>query len=204
MLVQPKSIQLSVCSLLCLFLSSNAFAFSVTLAWDASSDPGVAGYFLYYGNASTNYSVKLDVGNYTTATVSGLLQTDTYYFAMTTYDTYEYESAFSSPEVVIALSDPTPPADSTPPTVTIASPLNGASVSKNSTVTISATASDNVGVTTVVFYVNGNLTCSDTMSPYTCAWKVPGAPRRTYHLQAKAYDVKGNVGASSVVTVNVP
>jgi hypothetical protein len=52
MLVQPKSIKLSLCGLLCLFLSSNAFAFSVTLAWDASSSPDVAGYFLYYGNAS--------------------------------------------------------------------------------------------------------------------------------------------------------
>jgi hypothetical protein len=125
-------------------------------------------------------NVKLDAGNSNTAAVSGLLQTSTYYFAVTAYDVYGYESAFSSPEVVVALSNPPPPADSTPPTVTIASPLNGTSVNRNSTVTISATASDNVGVTTVVFYINGSLTCSDTASPYTCTWKVPGAPRRTY------------------------
>jgi len=79
MLVHPKSIKLSLCGLLCLFLSSNAFAFSVTLAWNASSSPDVAGYFLYYGNASKSYSVKLDAGNYNTAAVSGLLQTSTYY-----------------------------------------------------------------------------------------------------------------------------
>jgi hypothetical protein len=57
MLVHPKSIKLSLCGLLCLFLSSNAFAFSVTLAWVASSTPDVVGYFLYYGNASQSYNL---------------------------------------------------------------------------------------------------------------------------------------------------
>jgi chitinase len=190
--------KLSACGLLCLFLSSNAFAFSVTLAWDASGDPGVAGYFLYYGNASQSYSVKLDVGNYNTAAVSGLLQQYTYYFVATTYDVYGYESSFSAPEVIVAIQDPAPPA------VTITSPLEGASLQRKSTVTISAIASDNVGMTKVEFYVNGQLACSDITGPYTCAWKVPAAPGRTYRLQAKAYDAQGNVGSSSVVTVNVP
>jgi hypothetical protein len=74
-------------------------------------------------------------------------------------------------------------------------------VTRNSTVTISATALDNVGVTKVEFYVNGSLTCNDTAGPYNCAWKFAGAPRRTYQLQARAYDAAGNVGSSSTVTV---
>jgi chitinase len=190
-----RSIELSACGLLCLFLSPSAFAASVTLAWDPSSDPGAAGYFLYYGYASGSYSVKMDVGNYTTAAVSGFLQGHTYYLAATTYDMYGYESPFSSPEVIVAIPDTAPPA------VTITSPLDGASVQKNSTVTISATASDNVGVSKMEFYINGKVTCSDTTSPYTCPWKVPGASGRTYQLQAKAYDGQGNVGSSSIVTV---
>jgi hypothetical protein len=113
----------------------------------------------------------------------------------TTYDVYGYESSFSSPEVIVAIQD------STPPAVIITSPLDGASVKKNSTVTIGTTASDYVGVSKVEFYINGKLTCSDTTSPYTCIWKVPGAPGRTYQLQAKAYDGQGNVGSSSIVTV---
>jgi chitinase len=193
-----RGLKLSVGGLLCLFLSSNACASSVTLAWDASTDPGVAGYFLYAGTTSGSYSVKLDAGNYTTATVSDLLPGYTYYFAATSYDAYGNESSFSSPEVSAVI--PAVLSDTTPPTVTITSPLNGASVQKNSSVTISATALDNVGVTKVEFYVNGKLTCSDT-SPYTCAWKVLGAPRRTYQLQAIAYDGQGNVGSSSIVTV---
>ena len=92
-------------------------------------------------------------------------------------------------------------ADTTPPTVSITSPVNGALVKSNSTITIAATASDNVGATKVEFYVNGSRKCSVANSPYACAWKVPRASGRTYQLQAKAYDAAGNVGSSSTVTV---
>jgi Fibronectin type III domain. len=194
-----RGIKLSVCGLLCLFLSSNALASSVTVAWDPSSDLGVAGYFVYVGTTSGSYSVKLNAGNYTTATVSDLFPGYTYYFAATSYDVYGDESSFSSPEVSAVISAML--SDTTPPTVTITSPPDGGLVTKNSTITISATALDNVGVTKIEFYINAKLTCSDTTSPYTCPWKVPGAPRRTYQLQAKAYDAQGNVGSSSVITV---
>jgi len=194
-----RGIKLSVCGLLCLFLSSNALASSVTVAWDPSSDLGVAGYFVYVGTTSGSYSVKLNAGNYTTATVSDLFPGYTYYFAATSYDVYGDESSFSSPEVSAVISAML--SDTTPPTVTITSPSDGGLVTKNSTITISATALDNVGVTKIEFYINAKLTCSDTTSPYTCPWKVAGAPRRTYQLQAKAYDAQGNVGSSSVITV---
>src|SRR5450755_261617 len=48
---------------------------------------------------------------------------------------------------------PPPPTDTTPPTVGITSPTGG---NVSGTVTISANASDNVGVTRVDFYVNGS------------------------------------------------
>jgi chitinase len=188
--------RLSVLGLLWLFLSSSAFAGPVTLAWNAVSAPGLAGYRLYYGYASGSYSVVLDVGNSTTAALSGLDVGRTYYFATTAYDGYGDESAFSN-----QVSYVVPAADTTPPTVAITSPVGGALVQKKSTVTISATASDNVGVTKVEFYINGQLTCSDTAASYTCAWKVPAAPGRSYQLQAKAYDAQGNVSSSSIVTV---
>jgi hypothetical protein len=91
--------------------------------------------------------------------------------------------------------------DTTPPTVSITSPVNGATVAKKTTVTIAATASDNVAVTKVEFSVDGSLKCTDTTAPYTCAWRVPAQAGRTYRLQAKAYDAASNVGSSSIVTV---
>src|SRR5215813_3859584 len=203
-----RGLPCSMFALLSLFLS-NAFGFySVNLMWDPPKqytdgspvDPttDIGGYILYYGTESQHYTVSVDVGQVRTKTIAGLLDTTPYYFVVTAYDTMRTESGFSSPELVVR-----PPAsgDTTPPTVSITAPGNNTSVTKKSTVTLSATASDNVGVTTVAFLVNGTLTCSATTSPYTCAWKVPATPNRTYQLQAKAYDAQANIGTSSTITV---
>jgi glucose/arabinose dehydrogenase len=88
--------------------------------------------------------------------------------------------------------------DNIPPTVAINSPANGAIVTRKSTVTISATASDNVGVVRVEFLVNGALQCTDTTVPYSCNWRVPAAPNKTYQLQARAFDQAGNSATASV------
>lgn len=87
--------------------------------------------------------------------------------------------------------------DTTKPTVSITSPLPNSIVKRGSTVTISATASDNVGVTQVVFAVNGATLCSDLGAPYTCNWKVPAA-RKTYQLTATATDTSGNTAVSTI------
>lgn len=88
--------------------------------------------------------------------------------------------------------------DTTAPTVSITSPANGASVARRSTVTITATASDNVGVTRVQFSVNGAVQCTDTSAPYSCNWNVPNTRNQTYQLQAQAFDAAGNVGTASI------
>ena len=69
---------------------------SVTLAWNQSADPTVAGYKAYYGVASHTYTNNIDVGNATSATISGLIPGTTYYFAATTYSALGVESPFSS------------------------------------------------------------------------------------------------------------
>jgi glucose/arabinose dehydrogenase len=88
--------------------------------------------------------------------------------------------------------------DNIPPTVSITNPANGAIVARKANLIISATASDNVGVTRVDFLVNGALQCSDTTAPYSCTWRVPGAMNKTYQLQARAFDQAGNAGTASI------
>ena len=68
----------------------------VTLAWDANSEPNIAGYKVYYGTASRVYNWYFDVGNVTTYSVTGLTDGSTYYFAATAYDTSGVESTYSS------------------------------------------------------------------------------------------------------------
>jgi hypothetical protein len=67
---------------------------TVTLAWNPSA--GGAGYNLYFGGVSQNYTNMLDVGNATNGTVTGLNDGITYYFAVTAYDVAGLESPFSS------------------------------------------------------------------------------------------------------------
>ncbi len=88
--------------------------------------------------------------------------------------------------------------DATAPVTSVTSPATGSTVTRNTTVTIAAAASDNVGVARVEFSVNGALVCTDTAAPYSCAWKVPGKSRVDYTLQARAFDAAGNSAANSV------
>ena len=184
--------------LMLVLLTSSPTVAQVTLAWDPSVSM-VDGYRLYSGTASGTYTAPIDVGSVTTYTVTGLTSGQTYYFAVTAYDRTDGQESGKSNEVSATVRSVS--GDTTPPTVSMTAPVNNTSVTKKSTVTLSATASDNVGVTTVAFFVNGTLTCSATTSPYTCAWKVPAAPNRTYQLQAKVYDAQANIGTSSTITV---
>jgi hypothetical protein len=90
--------------------------------------------------------------------------------------------------------------DSLPPTVSITNPANGSVVARNSTASITAAASDNVGVTKVEFYVGGSLVSTSLSVPYTVAWKVPPKNNATYTIKAVAYDAAGNT-ASATSTV---
>jgi hypothetical protein len=90
--------------------------------------------------------------------------------------------------------------DATPPSVSITSPTSGAIVS--GTLTVSATASDNVGVARVEFYLDNILQSTDTSSPYSWSWNTTSASNGSHTLAAKAYDAAGNTTAASV-TVSV-
>ncbi|HVR38217.1 MAG TPA: Ig-like domain-containing protein, partial [Thermoanaerobaculia bacterium] len=91
--------------------------------------------------------------------------------------------------------------DTTPPTTSITSPANGATVS--GTTTVNASASDNVGVTKVEFWLDGALKSTDTTSPYSWSWDTTTASNGTHSLQSKAYDAALNVGSSTSISVTV-
>jgi hypothetical protein len=93
------------------------------------------------------------------------------------------------------------PPDTTPPTTSITAPAAGSTVS--GTVTVSASASDDVGVAKVEFYVDGALLATDTASPYTASWNTATATNAAHTLTSKAYDAAGNVGTSAAVSVTV-
>src|SRR5436309_1282669 len=92
--------------------------------------------------------------------------------------------------------------DTTPPTVSITSPANGATV--RSTVSVTANASDNVGVVGVQFKLDGaNLGGEDTTAPYAVSWNTTTATNGSHTLTVVARDAAGNTATSSAVTVTV-
>jgi hypothetical protein len=91
--------------------------------------------------------------------------------------------------------------DVTAPTVSLTAPVAGALV--RGTLSVSASASDNVGVTRVEFYVGTTLLNTDTAAPYAFAWNTTSLPNGSHTLQARASDAAGNVGTSASVTVTV-
>ncbi len=102
----------------------------------------------------------------------------------------------TSPSVSVALTN-----DQTPPTVSLSAPAQGAIVFGG--VDLSATASDNMRVTRVEFYVDGTLLATDTTSPYTHTWDSTASVDGTHTLMARAYDQRDNVGTSTSVQVTL-
>ena len=92
--------------------------------------------------------------------------------------------------------------DTTPPSVQLTSPADGATVS--GVVALAADASDNRGVAGVRFRVDGtDLQPEDTTAPYTLDWSSSGVASGSHSLSAIARDAAGNTTTSATRTVFV-
>lgn len=92
--------------------------------------------------------------------------------------------------------------DTTSPSVSVTAPAAGSTIS--GTTTITATASDNVAVSSVQFKVDGtNVGTADTTSPYSASWDTIAVTNGSHILTAVATDSSGNTATSSNVTVTV-
>lgn len=92
-----------------------------------------------------------------------------------------------------------PPVDATAPAVNITNPADGSKVTSNSRVDVRATASDNIGVAKVEFYIDGKRVSTDTSSPYSYRWSLSRKTAAGKHtIMAKAYDAAGNSASSSI------
>jgi hypothetical protein len=69
---------------------------TVPLAWNASTDPTVVGYNLYYGTSPDSLTNVVSVGDVTSAAISGLTEGVTYYFAANAYNAADQESPLSN------------------------------------------------------------------------------------------------------------
>lgn len=88
-----------------------------------------------------------------------------------------------------------PAADSTPPAVTLTSPAAAGSIARGANLTLSADATDNVGVTRVEFLVDGAVVGTDTTATdnsFGVDWDSTATPDGRSTVTARAYDAVGN------------
>ena len=170
---------------------------SAVLAWNGDSSPGVVKYNLYSGGSSHSYTNVASVGNVTNATVSGLIQGTTYFFAVTAINSAGLES-MPSPEISYAV----PLTNSTPaPAVVLTAPTNGSSYLAPASIALQANVTANGHtITKVQFFSGSALLATSTASPYNFIWNNVSAG--SYSLTAQAvYDAGSNVSSAPVTVL---
>lgn len=91
--------------------------------------------------------------------------------------------------------------DTTAPSVSITSPAAGAVV--RGSVTVSAQATDDVGVSSVELLVDGAVIATDTTAPHQATWDSTSVADGDHVITAVARDLAGNTATSAPVTVTV-
>jgi hypothetical protein len=174
--------------------SSNVTTSGATITWttDEASDSQVDyGTTTAYGSSSV---VNTSTVTSHAVALSGLVSTATYHFRVRSRDVAGNQ-AISGDFIFTTL-------DGVAPTVAITAPSAGASLA--GTVTLAASATDNVGVVGVQFNVDGAaLGAEDLAPPYSASWSTLGVANGSHTLTATARDAAGNVGTSSAVAVTV-
>ncbi|HJS19136.1 MAG TPA: pentapeptide repeat-containing protein [Anaerolineales bacterium] len=158
----------------------------------ADSDGSVIRVEFYVGSTLLNMDIVAPYSFNWTTTATG-----TYAITARAYDT---DSAVTTSQPVTVNVLPSP--NNAPPTVSITSPANNATVYRLLGTTIRANAGDSDGsITKVEFYAGSTLLGTDTSAPYSFFWRP--ASLGNFTLTARAYDNNGAVKTSTPVTIRV-
>ncbi len=169
-----------------------------------------------YGSVSgTSFSAPLTAGlialifsanpSLTPIEVEQIIESTAVDLGSSGYDIYygygRIDASSALTEAVGDTTGGTPDDDTEPPSVTITNPGNGDTVS--GTITINVVASDNIGVSKVDLYKDGDYYATDISEPYSFQWDTSDDYNGEHILTAKAHDASNNIGVSDSVTVNV-
>lgn len=169
----------------------------INLAWSDISD-NESGFRIDRSLDGVTWSQIASLGSNATSFSNAGLSANTNY----SYRVYSYNSLGNSVYSNIASATTgTAVIDTTAPIVNISKPLNGTTVS-GMKIQISATASDNVGVSSMSCAVDGSVLKTASGSAISCSWTTRKAAKGSHTVTVTAKDAAGNVGtATSVVTL---
>ena len=164
----------------------------INLSWTVSTDNvGVTGYEIYRDSSPSPIATVTT----TSYNNTGLSSSTTYSYFVKAKDEAGNRSSPSN-----TASATTFVYDIEAPSVNPVSPENGSIVTGN--VNVSATATDNVGVTKVEFSIDGVLKYTDTTEPYGFTWDSTSVLDGTRTVTYKAYDA-GNRSNAKNRTITV-
>jgi len=169
---------------------SNSGALTLTVNYASTAGHTVQRVQVFEGVPGSNGTVATTSSTATTTITPA--NGDHFYYAKITQD--DGKQLWSAP---VWVTQGAGSGDTTPPTV------SASESGSSGTITLSATASDNVGVSKVEFYVDGTLRATDTASPYTASLDSTTLANGSHSLVAKAYDAANNVGTSATVSFSV-
>ncbi len=164
----------------------------VTISWDAASVK------LYLnGNLVQVSSYSRGASNWTAAST----------FDLGAYEYLTYGAYYGSDDAIadFTVMGPPAPSNNPQPAVSVIAPANGTSVNK--TVTVSANATDALGITSVQFLLDGaglGTATAGTGSTYSINWDTTTAANGPHVLKAVATDTGGYSTTSSAILVITP
>lgn len=177
-------------------VEGDTFTGVVNFTANASDNIGVAG--VQFQVDGTKLGSEVTNPPYSLVYDSSLLSNATHFVTATARDLSNNKTVS---EAVPFTASNSGPGDTTPPTVNITAPANGASIT--GTVAISATASDNVALASVQFQVDGqNIGAAESTGPFTASLDSTTLGNGTHTVAALATDLTGNAATASV-SVNV-
>ena len=184
-------------------LDASAAAIGSSQAMDSGSAAVTGSNDLIFGAGASSYSVNQAGTGFTTRRIDFDNRTEDKVVTGTgSYNATARQSGSAWVMHMVAFKAAGGSTDSTPPTVAITAPNNGANVSDITQVT--ANANDNVGVAGVRFLVDGQPEgAEDTSAPYGLSWDTRAVGNGAHTLTARARDAAGNTTTSAPIAVNV-
>jgi len=169
---------------------TNSGSLNLLANFASSSGKTVTSVLMYEGVPGRNGTVS-ELSTTASTTITPAIGEHFYYAKVTQNDG---NILWSAP---VWVTQSTASSDTTAPTVT------AKETGSSGSITLSATASDNVGVSKVEFYIDSALKGSSIASPYSAALDSTTLANGSHSLVAKAYDAAGNVGSSTAVSFSV-
>lgn len=181
-------------------ISATVLGATVTVSWTSDLTNATGQDLQRSADGGTTWAALYDpIGNIAQGALDSFLPAGTYRYRVRSKNGTGNSAWLTSAPITVAGAS-----DAVAPTVTLIA--SATTITAPGTLTLSASAADNVGVASVQIYRDGIALgpAIDAPGPYQTSVQISGAASNGTHVfSARAFDAAGNVGISADVTVTI-